>query len=179
MIKGPDAEHRRPVLFVIMKYWILIFFLMLAAFSYSYKNYYRFVYSNLIIHESQGRHYCEKGEVLKSKSEAWGRCQITEICLQDFNDRNPWGIKYTIEDIKLKFPNKVVSKWYFYDRLFKYYKGDIIKMVNAYNMGIGNTDRGKFNVHYLKDIVPVEFDYWIRSAKIIKKYAKIWIIKTD
>jgi len=162
---------------------ILIIFFIIFALGYgkfNRNNYYDFVYNNLLIKESDNRQFESNGAVLSNKTTgAIGRGQITPIAVEDFNDLNKWDLIFTFDDMNDDFINKIVSRWIFYTRLMKYYKGDIIKMVNGYNMGIGNTDAGAYNTEFLKSIIPFEFKYWIIGKTIIKRRKDVIIIKNN
>jgi len=147
---------------------------------YNRKNYYDFVYKNLIIKESDNRQYESNGAVLSNEiTGAIGRGQITRVAVRDFNYFNEWDLKFTFEDMNNEHKNLIVSKWIFYSRLMKYYKGNIIKMVNGYNMGIGNTDAGSYNIEFLKGIIPNEFKYWFQNKVILKRRNDVIVIKIN
>ena len=159
---------------------LILIFLSSLIFSkpykYHYQDYFNFVYSNLIKKESEWSHFDTNGEILTSWAGAIGIGQITPIALDDFNSFNDMGIFFTWEDIHERPNNKLVSLWYFHSRVRDYHDYDVIKMVNSYVMGIGNTDINRYDVDYLKSIVPYEFYYWMKSRKVIKKKSHIWTI---
>ena len=147
--------------------------LILSAFTYSYNKYYYFVFENLIEHETKSIHK-KNGEVVISHKGAIGYCQIMPALLIDYN--NATSNNYKTKDLYIKKINLKVGKWYFFQYLYTLYNGDIIKMVNSYNMGCGNTGKGKYNFTYLKDIIPVEVTFWIRTIKVLRFYDNIWLI---
>jgi soluble lytic murein transglycosylase-like protein len=156
---------------------IIIFVLLLSAiYSYSYNGYYYFVFDNVIEHET-GNVHSVNGSVVISPKGAIGLCQIMPDLLIDYNKAT--SNNYKTKDLYNKKINRKVGKWYFFQFLYTLYNGNIIKMVNAYNMGSGNTAKGKYNFTYLKDIIPVETTYWIRTIKVLRFYDNIWIVEVE
>lgn len=155
------------------KIFIITLFLFSAVHSYSYNKYYHFVFSNIIEHETSWKHSINNTVVISPKG-AIGLCQIMPDLLIDYNKAT--SNNYNEKDLYIKKINLKVGKWYFFQFLYTLYNGDIIKMVNAYNMGCGNTAKGKYNFKYLKDIVPIELTFWIRSIKVLRFYENIWLI---
>ncbi len=100
--------------------------------------------NRLIWHESKGktRAYSRKGAI--------GYMQIMpkDGALDDYNTFNTNGDKFTAKDLWNKEINKKIGFWY-YERLGRYYEGDKVKQVSAYNMGFGNTDSGAINFDYV------------------------------
>lgn len=152
----------------------ILIFLSSLCFSYSYNTYYEFVYSNLIEKESGWVHKTDD-KITTSKKNAIGVGQVTEIALKEYNDFHKK--KYSWEDLYKRKINIKVSRWYFFQYLYKKFNGDIVSMVNSYNMGIGNNEKGKYNFEYLREIIPIEYSYWIRSRNVIRFYKNIWIIE--
>ena len=158
-----------------MKIIMIFIFLLGYLYCYNYNNYYEFVYSNLIEKES-GWVHSVKGRVISSKKNAIGVGQVTKLALQEYNKNNKK--KYTFKDLKIYKINLKISRWYFFQYIYTRFNGHIIKMVNSYNMGGDNTLKGKFNFEYIRDIVPIEFSYWVKGKTIIRFYSKIWVIDT-
>jgi soluble lytic murein transglycosylase-like protein len=123
------------------------------------------ILSRLVWVESSNKHYAY------SKSGAIGRYQITPICLEDFNTFNTWGLKFTIDDVWRPSVNELIGRWYF-KLLLKYHHKDhfgrIVNVVNSYNMGMGNTGKGRYNYSYLKKIIP---DEWA-TVRLLSKFIR-------
>jgi soluble lytic murein transglycosylase-like protein len=133
------------------------------------------VWTNLIEHETGWIHK-KNGKIIRSKKGALGVGQIMPSgALAEYNKVHQK--KYTPKDLHNYYINLKISRWYFFHYLYNEFQGEIIKMVNSYNMGPGGTLEYKYNFTYLKDIIPIEFSYWIRTQNVIRFYDNVWIIE--
>jgi len=74
------------------------------------------------------------------RSKCRGLYQISEVCLQEFNDRHPWG-KWTVEDLFDSDINTGIARWYMLERIpamLRYFNQPITpsNCLIAYNAGI-------------------------------------------
>ena len=78
---------------------------------------------------------------------AYGLCQVTELCLQEYNDKNSKGHKYSLADMYDADKNLEVGFWYYnrilthYDNYFGYidhssFKTELRDAYIAYNCGV-------------------------------------------
>ena len=141
------------------------------------------IISNLIHEESSGYHTLD-GKVVTSHRGAKGRYQITAPALADFNTFAGHKKEYTMTDILRIKINKMVGEWYF--KRYKNYYGRrgfdaydrVVLAANCYNMGHGNTEKGKIYFSYVSNICPKYFIYFIKRREITNVGSKILRIKS-
>lgn len=97
--------------------------------------------SRIIAIESSG-----DPKAYNSSSKARGLCQITPICLKDYN--NYHKIKFSTSDLFNSEINKQIAQWYLNIRipqLLKYYNKEITirNILISYNAGIDYVIRGR------------------------------------
>ena len=134
--------------------------------------------------ESRRRHRKKNGELIfNTNSQAAGLWQVTPIGLKDYNTFTK-GKDYTTNDIKNEKINGKVGLW-LYTRNVRYYNrrgfdsmDGLVLSLNAYNMGLGNTEMGKIYFKYVSNIVPDYFIRFINSRLITKKGTKVYRIKS-
>ena len=111
-----------------------------------------------------------------SKKGARGTWQIMPDTLRDFNQYNKYGLKYTFDDMFDPHKCAIVGNWNF-QRNYRYYKGDMILTVNAYNMGIGNTDKKRFASNYLFQLIAIEWIFYrLKNKNVLTKSKSYYII---
>lgn len=100
-----------------------------------------------------------------SPAGAIGQYQITPICLKHYNDFH--RRKFVIEEMRIRWKARYVYRWYI-KYLYRHYSKsysdeDILSVlvINSYNMGLGNTKKGKFNYDYCASIVPEELSTFL------------------
>jgi len=78
------------------------------------------------------------------------------IGLKEYNRIH--NTSFNFDDMWVPELNEVVGKGTVID-LLRRYRGDYVKAINAYNMGMGNVDRNRWNDHYLKQIIPWKWHF--------------------
>lgn len=163
---------------------------------FAVKNRHEIIKEKVLHFESGAKHRDSEGEVKVSPKKAVGKYQVTAIALKQMNWRYGW--EYSYADLWDERINEKVGDAY-YEWLCRIYKRDYIKVLNAYNMGMGYTDgldrKGKpkvkkYNAFYLRSIIPEEYRRWKTTVSItnieIRKYryqgkvytySEVWWIK--
>lgn len=125
------------------------------------------IMSIIIIIESDGNPLA-----YNKKTGARGLCQITEVCLKDYNDHHQ--VKYNKEDLWNPEINIKIGNWYYNKRIpamLKYYKipDTVENRIIAYNWGIDNLKKWyKKGGDYNK--LPKETQNYIRKYyKLLKE----------
>lgn len=113
--------------------------------------------------ESDGNPYA-----FNSRTKCYGLYQISEICLQDFNQTRQTN--YLPEDLFNPSINEMVASWYFkeVDRMLDFYEipVSITTVIASYNWGIGNVVEWYRNGAIFKEL-PQE------TQRYIQKYQEI------
>ena len=135
-----------------------------------YNAYQEYAWTNLIQIESGWAHW-KRGKVITNKN-AVGIGQITPIAVVEYN--RWYKTKYKFRSVNWRKFNLEVSRWYFFNYCNRRYKSNLIKMINAYNMGPGNTDKDYYNMDYLYKIIPNEFTIWVKGKKFKHIKGTIW-----
>ena len=88
-----------------------------------------------------------------------GLMQVSEIALLDYNKSN--GTKYAPKDLFDIEINIRIGFWvYLQNAKYGLNKYDTIRMVSAYNMGIGSVKRGKINYKYVNKVIAFKNEYF-------------------
>jgi len=113
--------------------------------------------------ESDGNPYA-----FNSRTKCYGLYQISEICLQDFNQINQKN--YAPRDLFNPAVNEIVASWYFKEvnRMLDFYEipVSITTVIASYNWGIGNVVKWYKNGARFGELPEETQDY-------IEKYQKI------
>jgi hypothetical protein len=85
---------------------------------------------------------------------AIGICQITDIGLKEYNRVFKTNLKmYQLWDTNISYN----VGWGYFTNVLGRLDNDIVKGVNAYNMGMGNTHNGLYYGPYIDKIIPGEW----------------------
>lgn len=115
---------------------------------------------------------------------AYGLCQVTEPCLQEYNDKNSKGLEYSLEDMYDADKNLEVGFWYYnrilthYDAYFGYidhssFKTELRDAYIAYNCGVTLFNRiGKFGRNSLRSGVYPEAMYGAKKGDEYKPMSR-------
>ncbi len=111
-----------------------------------------------------------KADAISFRGAKYGRglCQISEICLEDYNLRHE--IEYQVTDLFNPDINRMIGDWYINTRIpamLKYYKIQDTTMIRlwAYSAGIGNVVKRKMPAETKKYI---DKYFTIMKSKILK-----------
>ena len=117
-----------------------------------------------------------------SCSGAIGYLQIVPAgALQYWNDFNV--AQYTPADLYNYFIAKKIANFYL-RQSFKIFDGCVVKTVNSYNMGMGNTRKNKFYFQFCTNILGYNMvSNWLEDYYVLRKTTnyKVWylILKED
>ena len=136
------------------------------------------IIKNLVFAESSGYHKVG-GKVIMSHLGAIGHYQITAPALEDYNTFAGKKRKYEFKDLYKARINRRVGEWYL-KRYITYYgrRGfdgydRMVLAINTYNLGHGNTERGKFYYPYVSNIAPTYYIYFINRRAITNQGTRI------
>lgn len=115
---------------------------------------------------------------------AYGLCQVTEPCLQEYNDKNSKGLKYSLADMYDVDKNLEVGFWYYsrilthYDAYFSYidhssFKTELRDAYIAYNCGVTAFYRvGRSGRNSLRNGVYPEAMYGAQKGDVYKPVSR-------
>ena len=143
------------------------------------------ILKRLRVQESNNRHKV-RGKVVMSHKGAIGKYQITPIALEHFNIFSGSKKKYTTNSLRHEWINKMIGRWTFFNNLsnksLQHYElpDRMCLTINSYNMGMGNTWKGKIYYPYVSNICPEYYPYFIDRRIIFKqgkKVLRLWSLK--
>lgn len=155
-----------------MKYFLCIILMLYSITSSNIGGYIetsreaivRGIFSKIIDTESSHRHYFENGDVRLSDEGSIGICQIMPIALKYYNYRNDIDISWN--ELHDRLINLKVGYWIFSNNLY-YFNNDLIDAVNSYNMGVYNTEIGRYKPKYISNVLPDLYQHWENQQTII------------
>ena len=132
----------------------------------------------LRVQESNDSHKV-RGKVVMSHRGAIGKYQITPIALAHFNIFSGSKKKYTTNSLRHEWINKMIGRWTFFNNLsnksLQHYDlpDRMCLAINFFNMGAGNTWRGKIYYPYVSNICREYYPYFISRRIVFKQGTKV------